>query len=67
MRNILFDGQEKSGSNAEDVSLQPDVEGAQRGIRNFKLWPIESSLDSLTGINQSSPKLSHPISVTAPY
>ena len=36
-----------SRSKDGDESLQPDVEGAQRGIRNIKLFPMESSLESL--------------------
>ena len=53
MKYLILGREEKSGSNDGDVFVQPDIGGAQRGIRHIKLCPMKSSLDSLAGINQS--------------
>ena len=65
MRYLILGREEKSGSNAEDVFLQPDIGGAQRGIRNIKLFLMESSLDSLAGISQSFTNLHLSLATTS--
>ena len=55
MRYLILGREEKSGSNDGDVFLQPDVGGAQRGIRALSFSQWSQALIALLELSNLSP------------